>query len=95
MNSLAQLRSTASIGIVGLLWGNLIFIVVRNWFSAGEFHVLSVAAGLLIVASATALWWRERTGATTRIVTSMAQAATVAILVGKHEGVRALHYCRL
>ncbi len=86
MNSLAQLRSTASIGIVGLLWGNLIFIVVRNWFSAGEFHVLSVAAGLLIVASATALWWRERTGATTRIVTSMAQAATVAILVYDFSG---------
>lgn len=86
MNSLAQLRSTASIGIVGLLWGNLIFILVRNLFYTDEFGVLSVAAGLLIVASATAVWWRERTGETTRIVTSMAQAATVAILVYDFSG---------
>ncbi len=86
MNSLAQLRSTASIGIVGLLWVNLIFIVVRNLFDAGEFDVLSIAAGLLIVASATVLWWRERTGEATRIVTSMAQAATVAILVYDFSG---------
>ncbi len=86
MNSLAQLRSTASIGIVGLLWINLVFIVARNLFGTGGFDVLSVASGLVIVASATVLWWRDRTGETTRIVTSMAQAATVAILVYNFSG---------
>jgi methyl-accepting chemotaxis protein len=86
MNSLAQLRSNAAVGIVGLLWANLAFILARSLFGAGGFDVLSVAAGFIIAASATAFWWRDRTGPTTRVITSMALAATVAILVYDFSG---------
>jgi methyl-accepting chemotaxis protein len=86
MNSLAQLRSNACIGIVGLLWANLLFILARSLFGTDVFDWLPVAAAFVIVCSATALWWQDRTGPTTRIVTSMAQAATVVILVYDFSG---------
>jgi methyl-accepting chemotaxis protein len=81
MNSLLRLRQNASVGIVALLWINLLFIVARNVFGADGFNLFSIVAGFLVVASATGLWSQDRTGPTTRLVTSMAHSATVAILV--------------
>ncbi|SSC72420.1 unnamed protein product [Ciceribacter sp. T2.26MG-112.2] len=81
MNALYALRHKASIGIVALLWLNFALIALRNFMRADGFDLFSIAATLLIVGSATLLWAKDRTGPTTRIVTSMAHAATVAIMV--------------
>ena len=81
MNALYALRHKASIGIVALLWLNFALIALRNVMRADGFDLFSIIATLLIVGSATLLWAKDRTGPTTRIVTSMAHAATVAIMV--------------
>ncbi|MCL6706805.1 methyl-accepting chemotaxis protein [Pseudomonas sp. R2.Fl] len=86
MNSLLVLRRKASLGILSLLWLNLALIVVRNLVRGEGFDLFSIGAGLLIVASATLTWAKDRTGPTTRVVTSMAHAATVAILVYAFSG---------
>ena len=81
MNALYALRHKASIGIVALLWLNFALIALRNVMRADGFDLFSIIATLMIVGSATLLWAKDRTGPTTRIVTSMAHAATVAIMV--------------
>ncbi|MHB0952337.1 MAG: methyl-accepting chemotaxis protein [Allorhizobium sp.] len=86
MNALNTLRHKASVGIVSLLWVNLLLIALRNLMRVEGFDVLSVLASLVIVGSATLNWSRDRTGPTTRVVTSMAHAATVAILVYAFSG---------
>ncbi|MBU3960838.1 MAG: methyl-accepting chemotaxis protein [Alphaproteobacteria bacterium] len=86
MNALNALRYKASTGIVALLWLNLALIALRNALRADGFDVFAVVATLLIVGSATLTWMKDRTGATTRVVTSMAHAATVAVLVYSFAG---------
>jgi methyl-accepting chemotaxis protein len=86
MNALNALRHKASTGIVALLWLNLALIALRNGLRADGFDVFALVASLLIVGSATATWMKDRTGPTTRVVTSMAHAATVAILVYSFAG---------
>ncbi len=86
MSSLALLRNKAAGGIVGLLWINLLLVAVREFFSGDGFSLAPVLATFVIVALATAGWWKDRIGPTTRIVTSMAHAATVAMLVYSFSG---------
>jgi methyl-accepting chemotaxis protein len=81
MNALNRLREKASFGIVGLLWIDLLLIVTRSFFAADGFDILSVAAAAIAVGLATFRWFRSRAGSTTRLVTSMAHALSVAILV--------------
>ncbi|MFN7010958.1 MAG: methyl-accepting chemotaxis protein [Allorhizobium sp.] len=81
MNALNALRDKASTGIVALLWLNLALVALRNAFRAEGFDIFSIIATLLIVGTATLSWMKDRTGATTRVVTSMAHAASVAVLV--------------
>ncbi|PPJ47070.1 methyl-accepting chemotaxis protein [Rhizobium sp. KAs_5_22] len=86
MNALNALRYKASTGIVALLWLNLALIALRNALRAEGFDVFAIVATLLIVGSATLSWMKDRTGGTTRVVTSMAHAATVAVLVYSFAG---------
>ncbi len=86
MNALNRLREMASFGIIGLLWLNLLMLTLRNAFRADGFDLMSVVAGLVIVGMATMTWARDRAGPTTRIVTSMAHAAAVALLVYAFSG---------
>jgi methyl-accepting chemotaxis protein len=86
MNELNKLRDRASYGIVGLLWINFALIGARNLLREEGPDWGMVLATLLLLAPATWLWSRDRTGATTRMVTSMANAASVAILVFAFQG---------
>lgn len=81
MNELKKLRDRVSYGIVGLLWINFVLIVVRNLVREEGIDWTMILVTLALLVPATLLWTRDRTGATTRMVTSMANAATVAILV--------------
>ncbi|QRM54894.1 methyl-accepting chemotaxis protein [Sinorhizobium sp. BG8] len=86
MNALARLRLYASYGIFSLLWINVGLILVRNIFRADGFSTAAVASAFLVAASASMSWFGDRTGATTRVVMSMAHAASVALLVYSFSG---------
>ena len=86
MNELEKLRDRVSYGIVGLLWTNFTLIVIRNLVRAEGADWTMILSTLILLLPATLLWSRDRTGATTRMVTSMANAATVAILVFAFQG---------
>jgi methyl-accepting chemotaxis protein len=81
MNSLAKLRHKASIGIIALLWLDVAIVVVRNVFRNDGVDMVQIVAALLIAASATWTWRGDRIGPTTRVVTSIAHASLVALLV--------------
>lgn len=86
MHALDQLRRQASYGIVGLLWVNLALLLIRLVFRSEGFDLMTLAAASIIVASASIVWWRDPAGATTRVVTSMAHAGSIAILVYAFSG---------
>lgn len=86
MNELKKLQDRASYGIVGLLWINFALILIRNLVRDEGVDWTMILATLILLVPATVLWTRDRTGATTRMITSMANAATVAILVFAFQG---------
>jgi methyl-accepting chemotaxis protein len=86
MKSLDKLRHYASTGIISLLWINVALIVIAAFSRFNELPLTHIAATLLIAAFATACWYGDRIGATTRVVTSMANGAMVVILVAVFEG---------
>ncbi|MDQ0318163.1 methyl-accepting chemotaxis protein [Pararhizobium capsulatum DSM 1112] len=86
MNALYNLRRTVSSGILALLWIDVAVILLRNGMRPQGFDVVSVAASVLIAGVATACWMIDRTGPTTRLVSSMAHAAAVAVLVYTFSG---------
>ncbi|MFL0691627.1 MAG: hypothetical protein ACJLUP_05735 [Agrobacterium tumefaciens] len=86
MNELKKLREGVSYVIVGLLWVNFALIVIRNLFREAGADWVMILGTMALLLPATLLWTRDRTGATTRMVTSMANAATVAILVFAFQG---------
>jgi methyl-accepting chemotaxis protein len=88
MNSLARLRSSFGRGIIVLLWVNVCLITVAA-YSIGHVSLIAATGGAVLVAlGATVTWMTDRTGPATRIVTSMATAALVALLVYAFSGHR-------
>ncbi|WP_159952209.1 methyl-accepting chemotaxis protein [Rhizobium sp. 18065] len=86
MKELQKLRQIASVGIFALLWVNFTLIALRNLFRAEGPDWVTVIATLLVLAPATLAWLQDRTGPSTRILTSIAHAATVAMLVYDFSG---------
>ncbi len=86
MNELKKLRDIASYGIVGLLWINFALIMLRNLLREQGADWMMILVTLALLVPATLLWAKDHTGASTRMVTSMANAATVAILVFAFQG---------
>ncbi|THV25665.1 methyl-accepting chemotaxis protein [Peteryoungia ipomoeae] len=86
MQALSRLRTLAGTGIVALLWVNLVLIAARLWLRDEGADMVALLAAALVAGLATLLWVKDKTGPTTRIVTSIAQAAMVAILVFSFEG---------
>jgi methyl-accepting chemotaxis protein len=88
MNSLQRLRSSFGQGIVALIWVNVLLIALAS-FSIGHVSaVIATGGAVLIALGATATWMSDRTGPATRIVTSMAMAALVALMVYAFSGHR-------
>ncbi|SFB53017.1 methyl-accepting chemotaxis protein [Rhizobium sp. NFR07] len=81
MNALETIRQKASMGIVTLLWINVALIIARNFYLPDGMDISAMVAAVVIGGMGTLLWLNDRTGATTRVVTSMAHAAQVGILV--------------
>ncbi len=81
MNALNELRGKISPGILALLWINVGLIVLRSFVREDGFELWPVVAAVLIASVTSAGWVQDRIGPTTRVVTAMSHAATVAILV--------------
>jgi methyl-accepting chemotaxis protein len=81
MNALDDLRLKASYGTMALTWLNALLIAVGGWLAPAGFSFVASGAGIATAALATGFWLRDKSGATTRVVNSMALAAQVALLV--------------
>jgi methyl-accepting chemotaxis protein len=88
MNSLEKLRSSLGQGIVALIWVNVSLIALASFSIGHASFVIATGGAILIGLGATATWASERSGAATRIVTSMAMAALVALMVYVFSGHR-------
>ena len=86
MNALEHLRARASVGIFALLWINVALLALHGILRPEGVSLFELGAGLVVAASASASWLQSRTGPTTRVVVSMAHAATVGLLVYSFEG---------
>ncbi|MGP0089151.1 MAG: methyl-accepting chemotaxis protein [Xanthobacteraceae bacterium] len=81
MNSLEKLRFSFGYGMIALIWANVVLIAIAA-FSISHVSTFAATGGAVLVAlGATATWMSDRTGPATRIVTSMAMAALVALMV--------------
>ncbi|WP_236735633.1 methyl-accepting chemotaxis protein [Agrobacterium tumefaciens] len=69
-----------------LLWINVVLIILRNVFRSEGADLATVVTAVIIGTLASFLWASDRTGPTTRVVTSMAHAASVAVLVFSFSG---------
>ncbi|MGV2098579.1 methyl-accepting chemotaxis protein [Rhizobium sp. 21-4511-3d] len=86
MNSLEKLRNMVGPYVVGLLWVNALLTALHQIVAAEQFQATPVIAQFLVAALATANWAKDRTGANTRIISSIAHAVSVSILVYAFEG---------
>ncbi len=86
MNALDKIREKASIGIIVLLWINVLLILLRNVFRADGPDMTAIVTGLAVGVLASVVCYNDRTGANTRVLTSMALAASVAVLVYSFSG---------
>ena len=88
MNSLESLRLGFGRGLVVLIWVNVALIGIAAFSMAHVSAIVATGSAVLVALGATATWWGDRTGAATRIVTSMAVAALVALMVYDFSGHR-------
>jgi methyl-accepting chemotaxis protein len=86
MNSLARLRSSFGQGVIVLLWVNVCLIAAAAYSIAHVSLIAATGGAALVALGATVTWMSDRTGPATRIVTSMATAALVALLVYAYSG---------
>ncbi|OJF91257.1 methyl-accepting chemotaxis protein [Pararhizobium antarcticum] len=86
MDALEKLRTRTAVGIISLLWLNFALLVARNLLRAEAIDLPSLIAAAIITIMATATWWRDSSGPATRVITSMAMAASVGFLVYAFEG---------
>jgi len=88
VNSLKALRSSFGQGIIVLIWVNVCLIAAAAFSIAHVSALVATGSAVLIALGATVTWKSDQTGPATRIVTSMALAAQVALLVYAFSGHR-------
>jgi methyl-accepting chemotaxis protein len=81
MTALDRLRHRFSLIIISVIWTNVVFLAMRAFYAIDASPLVMVGGGIAIAGAATLSWMADRTGAATRIVTSMALAAQAALLV--------------
>lgn len=87
MHALLTLRARFGGALIAWLWINsLVLGVLPGAFGTGVPVVMPLLSGALICGLVTAQWWRDRTGPTTRILTSMALAAMAGLMVYVFDG---------
>ncbi len=86
MNGLDSLRLRFGNGLIAFLWLNVGLIAVCSLLVGTVSPLTATLGAAAVAAGATITWWRDKVGASTRIVTSMALVALVALLVFAFSG---------
>ncbi|WKL58738.1 methyl-accepting chemotaxis protein [Asticcacaulis sp. ZE23SCel15] len=87
MDALIGLRQRFGIALIVFLWANLLVLgVMPLVFRTGVELMVPLGAGAVICALSTFVWMKDRIGATTRLITSMALAAMVSLMVYVFDG---------
>lgn len=82
MQALETLRLRFGALFIGFLWANVLIIpLLIAVFSTGVSMMLPLIAAAATAAITTLIWYKDRTGATTRIVSAMAMAVMVILMV--------------
>ncbi len=81
MTSLDGLRAKFSNFFITFLWLNALAVPVISLAASGSVNVIATLAALILVGAASACWWRDRYGATTRTVTAMTMAGLISVMV--------------
>jgi len=81
MDALMTLRGRYGTALVAFLWLNVALLPVIGLVTGKGDALLLLLAGAAIAGGATAIWFRDRAGPTTRIVTSMALAGLIFLMV--------------
>ena len=81
MDALMTLRGRFGLALVGFLWFNVALLPVIDLAMSGRLDGLLILTGVAIAGGATLVWSRDRTGRASRVVTSMALAGLIALMV--------------
>lgn len=81
MDGLMTLRGRFGLALVGFLWFNVALLPVIGLAISGRLDLLLTLAGVAIAGGATMVWSRDRTGRASRVVTSMALAGLICLMV--------------
>jgi len=88
MSAIDRVRNNFGLLFVGFLWVNVAVVAVLALTVGSGSAWVALGAALAIVGVATAAWTSDRTGGSTRLVTSMAGSAIVAVIVYVLDGHR-------
>ena len=86
MKTLDALRDRVAPWIIGSIWLIFALIVLRNLLRADGPDPVALIAGLAASGAASLTWWQNGSRAATRAVSSLASAASIAILVYSFNG---------
>ncbi|ESQ75212.1 methyl-accepting chemotaxis protein [Asticcacaulis sp. AC402] len=81
MDSLQSLRLSFSRFFIGFLWVNAALVPIISLFGRGGVNLTATVGALVLAVAATYVWWRDPTGPATRIVTALATAGLVSLMV--------------
>ncbi len=81
MDGLMTLRRRYGVALVAFLWLNVGLLPVIGLVTGKGDTWLLLLAGAAIAGGATAIWFRDQVGSTTRIITSMALAGLIFLMV--------------
>ncbi len=81
MDALMTLRGRYGVALVAFLWLNVALLPVIGLVTGKGDALVLLLAGAAIAGGATAIWFRDRSGPATRIVTSMALAGLIFLMV--------------
>ncbi|QCI66499.1 methyl-accepting chemotaxis protein [Phreatobacter stygius] len=81
MDGLEQLRRRFGLVLILFLWANVVLISALAWMLGTASVPVAIVGSVALAGGATLAWWGDRTGPATRMVTSMAASALVAMLV--------------
>jgi len=81
MSDIEQLRAAFARTFIAIIWFNAFVLAALSLFAGPVFNAVAMMGGLAVAASATLTWRSDKTGLATRVATSMAVAAQVALMV--------------
>ncbi|MEI9904527.1 MAG: methyl-accepting chemotaxis protein [Asticcacaulis sp.] len=86
MEALENLRRRFGQFLIVYLWGNVVLLPVISVLAHDRLDILSLVSGVALTGAATFAWMRDRTGPATRVITSLAMAGLICLMVYNFRG---------